>query len=46
MPRHGNSKGISALKKINAIAHRLRKEHPNAKWSTLVKQAGAEYRKK
>lgn len=34
----------TALKKINARAKQLKKKHPNAKYKTLQKQAGAEYR--
>lgn len=32
------------LKKITARAKQLRKKHPNAKWTSLIKQAGKEYR--
>jgi hypothetical protein len=37
-------KGSSVLKKITTYAKKLRKKHPSAKWSSLVKQAGASYR--
>lgn len=34
----------NALRKINAEAKRLRKKHPNAKYSTLQKQAGRAFK--
>lgn len=34
----------NALKKITTRAKQLRKKHPNSKWTSLIKKAGAEYR--
>ncbi len=34
----------NALKKITTRAKQLQKKHPNSKWVSLVKKAGAEYR--
>jgi len=35
----------NALKKITTRAKQLKRSHPNAKWTSLIKQAGAEYRR-
>lgn len=34
----------NALKKITTRAKQLQKKHPNTKWTSLIKKAGAEYR--
>jgi hypothetical protein len=35
---------MNALKKITDRARQLQKKHPNSKWISLVKKAGADYR--
>lgn len=34
----------SVLKKITTRAKQLKKKHPNTKWTSLIKQAGRDYR--
>jgi hypothetical protein len=46
MPKHKNSKGTRAIVSISHKAKAIRKEHPSMKWTTAIKQASAEYRKK
>ena len=43
--RRPSKKGIEALKFINKEAHRIRREKPNIKWKTAIKEASAIYRK-
>jgi hypothetical protein len=45
MPKHISEKARKAGSWIMHKAKKLKKEHPNTKWQSLVKQAGAEYRK-
>ena len=41
-----SAKAKKAGSEVMAMAKKIRKAHPGMKWTTCVKNAGAEYRKK
>lgn len=45
--KSSSKRGQSAvLKELHKLAKEYMKKHPSAKWTTAMKQAGIEYRKK
>lgn len=44
MAKMSKAKLSSQGKKIMAIAKKIRKSHPNKKWTTCVKEAGKKYK--